>query len=195
MENYLIPLAKVAGLCSAGVFAGYTWALSDATVPAILDYGSDAEDSMLEQWRYQYIKGAAFSRPCCIINAFSFGYLAYHTTQTISGATIPLRLLYVIAALSSASGVPWALTALRRTNGALSIRSKRILGPFESPSGQPMCITYASHESASLARERDDPNYTSTKALVMRWKWHNDLRTIVLVLGAAIGAFAVVLDQ
>lgn len=88
-------IAKVAGQTSAGIFAGrnsrartsdmamlnlavgYTWALSRATVPSIVDYGSGDETVMLAQWRHQYVDGAAFSRPCCLINALSFGYLAY----------------------------------------------------------------------------------------------------------------------
>lgn len=167
---------------------------------------------MLAQWRYQYVDGAAFSRPCCLVNAVSFGYLAYHgkfvlcaevpvltsmiaADVTISGI-ISIRLLYILAALSSASGVPWALTALRRTNGALSIRSKRLAGLFtSSPSSEPMCITYASTEKGSLDREGKDPEYKTSKALINRWKWHNDLRTGLLIFGTIAGALAVTMDH
>ncbi|KAK5080747.1 hypothetical protein LTR05_008452 [Lithohypha guttulata] len=221
----LLLLAKVAGLTSSGIFSGYTWALSRATVPAIVDYGSGDEAVMLAQWRYQYVDGAAFSRPCCLINALSFGYLAYqgrvhhnecygnlgccagaiHEVVVLIHARlagnvvtpnlgIPLQYLYIIAAIASASGVPWALTLLRRTNGALSIRSKRLAGPYNDPISQPLCITYASHEQGAMKRESDDPKYKTAKALINRWKWHNDLRTALLILGTIVGAIAVVLD-
>jgi len=106
-----------------------------------------------------------------------------------------LQLLYIVAALTTASGVPWALTALRRTNGALSIRAKRYLGPYNEPNSQPLCITYASREKASIDRELNDPKYKSTKALVNRWRWHNDLRTVLLVLGTVVGAVGIMVEK
>lgn len=111
-------------------------------------------------------------------------------------AILSLRLLYIVAAISSAAGVPWALTALRRTNGALSIRSKRLAGLFTGEIGsEPLCITYASTEKAALRREGEDGKYKTTEALIRRWKWHNDLRTVLLIFGAVAGALAVALDQ
>jgi len=191
---------------------GYTWALSRAAVPAIVDYGSNDEAILLAQWRHQYVDGAAFSRPCCVVNAISFGYLAYQgqsssairhpcrsqlALASISSnrSAFPLHLLYVVAALATASGVPWALTALRRTNGALSIRTKRLSGSYKNSNSQPLCITYASGERASFDREGKDPKFRTSKALVNRWRWHNDLRTALLVCGTVIGAIAVVLDR
>jgi len=98
------------------------------------------------------------------------------------------RFLYALAAVLGGSGVPYALTALRRTNGALSIRSKRVCGPLGEGS-QPIAVTYASHEARSIERERS-PEW-STRRLVLRWKWHNDIRTVMLVLGTVAGALAV----
>lgn len=111
--------------------------------------------------------------------------------MTESASNSVLRCIYVFAAIASASGVPWALTALRRTNGALSIRSERNVGPYGKPNNQPLCVTYASDEKASIERESKDPRYKSSKALINRWKWHNDLRTAVLILGILAGACAV----
>lgn len=102
--------------------------------------------------------------------------------------------MYVIAAILSASGVPWALTALRRTNGALSIRTDRKVGPYGEPNSQPLCVTYASNEQASIVRESKDPRFESSEALINRWKWHNDLRTAVLIVGTLVGACAVALE-
>ena len=84
--------------------------------------------------------------------------------------------------------MPYALTALRRTNGALSIRSKRVCGPLGEGS-QPIALTYASHEARSIEREKS-PQWTSRR-LVQRWKWHNDIRTLALILGTIAGALAV----
>lgn len=46
-----------------------------------------------------------------------------------------------------------------------------------------------------MSREGTDPNYRTSKALINRWKWHNDLRTALLVFGTIIGALAVTIDQ
>jgi len=120
-------------------------------------------------------------------------------TSSTPNLQIPIRWLYIFAALATASGVPWALTLLRRTNGALSIRSKRLAGTYDSPAakswGQPMCITYASHEKPSIERESQDANYRDTRALVGRWRWHNDLRTALLIAGTLVGAVAVSADR
>ena len=105
-----------------------------------------------------------------------------------------LRSIYIVAAILTASGVPWALTALRRTNGALSIRTERKVGPYGNPNSQPMCTTYASGEAASKKRESKDHKYKSAKALINRWKWYNDLRAAVLILGTLAGAYAVALE-
>ena len=91
-------LAKVAGLTSSGIFTGkcsqradntilerqadqlprgYTWSLSRAGVPAILDHGPDSDDVILPKWRYLYVDGAVFSRPSCLVSLVSFAYLAY----------------------------------------------------------------------------------------------------------------------
>ena len=84
--------------------------------------------------------------------------------------------------------MPYALTALRRTNGALSIRSKRVCGPLGDGS-QPIALTYASHEARSIEREKS-PEWT-TRRLVQRWKWHNDIRTVMLLAGVVAGTLAV----
>lgn len=180
--------------------SGYTWSLSRATIPAILEHGPQDDKTILSQWRSQYIDGAAFSRPCCAINIVSFIYLAYTAGSVYSPILgVPLSTLYIIAAVLSGSGVPWALTLLRRTNGALSIRSKRECGLWRNDlNGQPWCITYASQEAGALEREKGangQEKYKSTKALVQRWKWHNDLRTAALLAGVVTGAIAVVMDK
>jgi hypothetical protein len=58
-----------------------------------------------------------------------------------------------------------------------------------------LCITYASREKASINRESNDPRYKASKALINRWRWHNDLRTALLIFGTLVGALAVVLDK
>lgn len=68
------------------------------------------------------------------------------------------------------------------------------MGLYDAPGGQPVCITYASGEKGSMDRESRNPKYQSTRVLVERWKWHNDLRTGLLIFGTVVGAVAVVLD-
>jgi Domain of unknown function (DUF1772) len=91
----------------------------------------------------------------------------------------------VLAALSTASGVPYALTFLRCTNGALSIRADKLAGPGNGA----IALTYAFNEKRSIEREK----MWSTKELVLRWKWHNEVRTAVLILGTMLGAWGMAL--
>ena len=93
----------------------------------------------------------------------------------------------MLAALLSASGVPYALTFLRRTNGALSIRADKLAGPGNGA----LALTYAFHEARSIQREK--AARWSTKELVLRWNWHNQVRTAVLVVGTLLGAWAMAL--
>ncbi|KAJ9610440.1 hypothetical protein H2200_005217 [Cladophialophora chaetospira] len=207
-----LAVAKVLGLTSSGIFAGtyfipirYTWALSHAAVPAIL---FAPEELQAKQWRYQYLMGfyvscrtleigetrtnaglmclrhGKISRPMCIVNGLSFGYLAYHSPESSL-----IRTLYILAALTSASGVPYALTLLRRTNGALSRKANRFAGPGPK-NGQIVALTYAFNEGRSIERDQR----MGTAETVERWSWHNYIRTWVLVLGTMVGALAVALD-
>ena len=98
-----------------------------------------------------------------------------------------LRYLYTIAAITNASGVPYALTFLRRTNGALSIRSDKLAGPGNGA----IALTYAFNEQRSRKREKE----WDTVDLVRRWQWHNAIRTVVLVLGTFVGAVGVALAK
>lgn len=97
------------------------------------------------------------------------------------------RALYGIAALLTASGVPYALTFLRRTNGALSIRAEKLAGPGNGA----IALTYAFNEKRSIDREKA----WSTKELVLRWKWHNEVRTAILTLGTMLGAWGMGIDK
>ncbi|OCT48984.1 hypothetical protein CLCR_05039 [Cladophialophora carrionii] len=120
-----------------------------------------SEDLQAKQWRYQYL----------------MGYYSF------------LRTLYILAAVTSASGVPYALTFLRRTNGALSRKAHRLAGPGPN-NGQVMALRYAFNERRSVERDQR----MGTAEAIERWSWHNYVRTWVLVLGTIVGAVAVALD-
>ena len=119
----------------------------------------------------------------------SVGYVIYWECLLIVSAPSSslARALYAIAAVSTASGVPYALTFLRRTNGALSIRSEKLAG---SGNGA-LALTYAFNEKRSIDREKA----WSTKELVLRWKWHNEVRTAMLTLGTMLGAWGIGIDK
>jgi hypothetical protein len=51
------------------VSLGYTWSLSDAAVPAILEAKDEA--TMTHQWRIQYVRGFIVSVPHCLAGARS----------------------------------------------------------------------------------------------------------------------------
>ena len=91
----------------------------------------------------------------------------------------------MLAALSTASGVPYALSFLRRTNGALSRRAHKLAGPGSGA----VALTYAFDEKRSVDREKE----WSTEELVLRWKWHNEVRTAVLILGTMLGTWGMAL--
>jgi hypothetical protein len=76
----------------------------------------------------------------------------------------------------------FAWTFLRPVNGALSIRSKKIAGPGPYPRAP--AITYASNERWSKETEAK----FSTEELVRKWKWFNEVRTVILVVGTIMGA-------
>ena len=177
----LSTLLKATALTSSGLFAGYTWALSDAAIPATI---LGDEQTQASQWRIIYLKGFYISRPLCIINLLTFGFLAYQT-QSQS----PSRALYILSALLNSSGVPYALTLLRRTNGALAIRAKKLCGPGPDP--RAMALTYAFNEERSRKREKE----WSTIELVKRWQWHNAVRTWILVVGTVLGGIGVAMDS
>lgn len=180
MNDLLIPLIQTTALTSAGVFAGYTWALSHAAIPAVLF----ADDPLLsEQWRSQYLAGFYVSRPLCIVIGLTFGYLSY-----VAPLASPERTLYFLAALLSSSGVPYALTFLRRTNGALSLRAHKVAGKHRD---DPIALTYARADRGAIEREKN----WRTKDLVERWSWHNHIRTGILVLGTVLGGLAVGLSN
>lgn len=119
----------------------------------------------------------------------SVGHFVYWECLLIISApsSSPARALYVIAALLTASGVPYALTFLRRTNGALSIRSEKLAGPGNGA----LALTYAFNEKRSIDREKA----WSTKELALRWKWHNEVRTAILTLGTMLGAWGLGIDK
>ncbi|KAK5273879.1 hypothetical protein LTR99_000866 [Exophiala xenobiotica] len=118
------------------------------------------------------------------------GYRYNVADNTLSKA--PQKLLaslYTLGAAFNASGVPYALTFLRRTNGALSRRADRLAGPGNGA----MALTYAFNEKRSVERDRDR-KFSSTAELVRRWQWHNSVRIGILVVGTLVGAVAVAMD-
>ncbi|KAI9732893.1 MAG: hypothetical protein M1834_003833 [Cirrosporium novae-zelandiae] len=169
MDFHISPIvfAKTAVLTSSGIFAGYTWALSNAAVPAIIKAPTEAQ--LAQQWRDQFLAGYRISIPLCLINGLGFGYLAY------------------MAAATTSSGIPFAWTFLRHVNGALSIRSDKVAGP----GNESIALTYSRNEKWS----KDTEARNSTKDLVLMWKKFNDARTVVLILGTIVGAWAVGLSH
>ncbi|QDS75072.1 hypothetical protein FKW77_006751 [Venturia effusa] len=172
----LVGVAKVTGIASSGIFAGYTWSLSDAAVPAIL--AAKDESTMANQWRIQYVRGFILAVPATIINILSWGILAYATKNQ----------LYTTAAITTGSGTVFAWTALRHINGALSIRSAKIAGPWTGIGHLP--LTYSAKEKRSIDTEKK----YSTAELVVKWKNYNLARSIILLVGTLIGAYALATD-
>lgn len=175
-SELLVPLIQTTALTWTGVLAGYAWALSHAAIPAIL-YASDP--LLSRQWRRQYLAAFYISRPLCILNFVSFGYLCYSSL-----AESLERTLYGLAGLLSSSGMTYALTFLRRTNGALSLGADKVVGRHRV---DPLALTYARGEKGSVKREKG----WKTEEMVKRWRWHNNVRTAMLMLGTLLGGLAV----
>jgi len=171
----LFTLAKAAGPISSGIFAGYTWSLSDAAIPAVLSAADEATKA--RQWRIQYLRGFLFSVPCTIINIASWAYLALNAPESSLSQT-----LFIIAAVGTGSGTAFAWTFLRATNGALSIRSEKLAGSWEGPFTVP--LTYSRNEKGAKGLEKK----LSTEELVQRWSDWNTLRSAVLIAGTIAGS-------
>ena len=116
------------------------------------------------------------------MNLVSFIYLARNTPSPT------LFQLYVAAAALTASGVPFAWTALRHVNGGLAIRCQSV-APDKILDGR-IALTYARGEERSKRNEKGK----SARELVEQWRRYNLVRTVVLALGVLVGAGAVVLD-
>jgi hypothetical protein len=113
-----------------------------------------------------------------VVNLAAFSYLALVSSSRLA------QILYLASAVATTSGILHALTFLRRTNGALSIRAKKVAGPGEDPTA--LAVTYASSEKRSIEREAE----WSSMDLVRRWQWHNNIRTAVLIVGMLMGLLA-----
>ncbi|KAF2664466.1 hypothetical protein BT63DRAFT_90213 [Microthyrium microscopicum] len=172
----LTSLAKVAGISSSGIFAGYTWALSDAAMPAII--AASDEVTVARQWRIQYLKGFLIAMPATVINILSWSYLAYITSDTFA------RQLFVTAAVTTGSGTVFAWTALRYINGALAIKADKSAGPQQS-----IALNYSRKESGTKNLEAGH----STQELAAKWKQYNAFRSVILLLGTVVGAYALAL--
>jgi hypothetical protein len=94
--------------------------------------------------------------------------------------------LFITAAATTGSGAFWAWTVLRSTNGALSIRADRLVGPGNGS----IALTYSRNESWSKQAEE---KYTS-KELLATWSNLNCYRALILMVGTAIGAFGLAIE-
>jgi len=175
-------VARIAGITSSGIFAGYTWALSDAAVAAIL--AAHDEKTMARQWRIQFIRGFIVSVPSTIINLLSWTLLAYRAPSSSLART-----LFTTAALTTGSGTVFAWTFLRAVNGALSIRSSKLAGPWTGTWKIP--LTYSFKEQAARKLEER----LSTMELVQKWRNFNLLRSVILIAGMVVGAWGLVLES
>jgi len=180
-------LAKIAGIVSSGFFAGFTWTLSSATLPTILaadlskESITELDGLMLGQWRLQYLKGFKVSIPTTIINLLSWSILAFTSSDHF------LQKLYVTAAVATGSGTVFAWTALRAVNGALALKARKHAGPDNDS----IALTYSLKERTSINLEKEK----SPKELMVMWMNYNEVRSLILLVGTIIGAFALALDH
>jgi hypothetical protein len=83
----------------------------------------------------------------------------------------------------------FAWTALRQINGALTIRSEKILGPYSGKFTKPM--TYSRNEPRSQQAEKQ----FSTRDLISKWKDYNYYRSFILIIGTVIGALGIAMNE
>jgi hypothetical protein len=91
--------------------------------------------------------------------------------------------------VTTGSGTVFAWTALRHINGALSIRSAKLAGPWTEVGTLP--LTYSLRENRSIATEQK----YSTTDLVVKWKDYNLARSVILTVGTLVGAYALTLES
>jgi hypothetical protein len=100
----------------------------------------------------------------------------------------PERTLYLLSALILSSRVPHPLTFLRKTNGAESLRAYQVAAKHRDDS---IALTYTSSDAGAMGREKD----WKTREMVKRWRWHNNIRIGILVLGRILGRLGVGLSK
>lgn len=83
----------------------------------------------------------------------------------------------------------FAWTALRQINGALAIRSEKVLGPYTGRFTMPM--TYSRNELPSQQAEKQ----SSTRDLIIKWKEYNYYRSAILITGTIIGALGITMSE
>jgi Domain of unknown function (DUF1772) len=98
-----------------------------------------------------------------------------------------LQKLYIVAALTTGSGTVFAWTALRAVNGALSIKSRRLAGPDNGS----IALTYSLKEEGAMNLEKAK----SARELMTMWMNYNEVRSLILIFGTLVGAYALALDQ
>jgi hypothetical protein len=125
--------------------------------------------------REQYLAGFSISRLLCAINLLTFTYLSYLPPNGSSE-----RCLCALASLTGASGVPYALTFPRKTNGALSLWTHRVAGRQRD---DPAALTHARGEKGSVEGEGVD---VRDGEMVRRSRRHNDVRAVEGGLGVVL---------
>jgi len=93
----------------------------------------------------------------------------------------------VAAALTTGSGTVFAWTALRAVNGALAIKARKLAGPDNDS----VALTYSLKEKASITLE----GKKSAKELMVMWMNYNEIRSVILLAGTIIGAYALAMDD
>jgi hypothetical protein len=135
--------------------------------------------------------------PSTITNILSWGWLAYHSKKNDERAKQSdtdifqlaqdsfVQKLFVTALVTTGSGTLFAWTALRHVNGALSIRTERLVGHQKH-----VALLYSVNEVASI---RAEEKYT-TEQLVQKWANFNMFRAVVLLIGTVIGAYGLAIE-
>jgi hypothetical protein len=121
---------------------------------------------VVNQWQALYKRGAARAPPVGLLASACLGFAAY---QHYIYSSTEASKLFVVAALSSISIVPFTLSAMRSTNGRL--------------------IQLAGTEEKAAAMIKSE----EVSELLGKWQTLNAIRAALPLLAAAIGWYATTL--
>ncbi|PWY90381.1 DUF1772-domain-containing protein [Aspergillus sclerotioniger CBS 115572] len=164
-------IAQAIGLSGAAWLSGNIAALSLIAVPALVETQNETPvptSIIVKLWHSFYNKGKTQNPPIAAATATAFLYLAWSVRAggpLFRPTTYNLAGFYSTAAVLTVSIVPFTIATMRKTNNAL------------------MSLAQSSKD-LSAAEE------TQSSDLLKRWVFLNGIRSLLPLVGAAVGMAA-----
>ncbi|KAL8834951.1 MAG: hypothetical protein Q9170_003528 [Blastenia crenularia] len=165
-----VRLAQAIGIMTSAFLSGGVLAVSYGFVPSM----AQAPNTLLvREWQTTYGRGIAASPAIAVASALSYIYLSYNLSFTLNHHKAEV---YALAALATASIVPYTLIFMKNVNGKLNRKvedSKKL-------------------DRSKEMDESSDKKEDHAQELLSRWTIHNAARAMFPFTGACLGIYATV---